>query len=144
MDIKNFPFDLQKCPYELRSLMHDHTAVIFNVTVDSSERSNFAPEYTFKIFPYDKIELRQHLSEREQEEVHHHSVIGFEIRFARSFSKYLWTYFLPSFLAVFIAGCSFIIPPSSVPGRMMLLVTLFLVQMELLQSLQVRKFSKVF
>jgi hypothetical protein len=145
MDIKDFPFDLQKCSYELTSLMHDHTAILFNESVDSynSETSNFAPEYTFKIFPYDEIELREHLehrelSEREKEEVpHHHSIIGFEIRFARSFSKYLWTYFLPSFLAVFIAGCSFIIPPSSVPGRMMLLVTLFLVQMELLQSLQV-------
>ena len=56
MDIKDYPFDLQSCSYELTSLMHDHNAILFNVSLnDSSEMSNFAPEYTFKIFPYDKI-----------------------------------------------------------------------------------------
>ena len=152
MDIKDYPFDLQTCSYELTSLRHDHNAILFNVSFnDSSEMSNFAPEYTFKIFSYDethRVELedytqvsRGEIGKRKNMKMSTstslHSIIGFEIRFARSFSKYLWTYFLPSFLAVFIAGCSFIIPPSSVPGRMMLLVTLFLVQMELLQSLQV-------
>ena len=152
MDIKDYPFDLQNCSYELTSLMHDHNEILFNFSIDSSEKSNFAPEYTYKIFSYDEIHTveledysqisRGEIGERKNmkkmsRSTSHHSIIGFEIRFARSFSKYLWTYFLPSFLAVFIAGCSFIIPPSSVPGRMMLLVTLFLVQMELLQSLQV-------
>ena len=151
MDIKDYPFDLQNCSYELTSLMHDHNEILFNFSIDSSEKSNFAPEYTYKIFSYDEIHTieledysqisRGEIGERKNMKISrstsHHSIIGFEIRFARSFSKYLWTYFLPSFLAVFIAGCSFIIPPSSVPGRMMLLVTLFLVQMELLQSLQV-------
>ena len=151
MDVKDYPFDLQNCSYELTSLMHDHTEILFNFSIDSSEKSNFAPEYTYKISSYDEIhtvELEDYSQvsrgniERKKNmkmsrSTSYHSIIGFEVRFARSFSKYLWTYFLPSFLVVFIAGCSFIIPPSSVPGRMMLLVTLFLVQMELLQSLQV-------
>ena len=54
MDIKDYPFDLQNCSYELTSLMHDHTEILFNFSIDSSEKSNFAPEYTFEIFSYDE------------------------------------------------------------------------------------------
>ena len=67
-----------------------------------------------------------------------YSTIGFDITLKRSISKYLWSYYFPSILVVLIAGCSFIIPPNAIPGRMSLLVTLFLVQMGLIQGLQVK------
>ena len=67
-----------------------------------------------------------------------YSTIGFDITIKRSISKYLWSYYFPSILVVLIAGCSFIIPPNAIPGRMSLLVTLFLVQMGLIQGLQVK------
>ena len=42
-------------------------------------------------------------------------------------SRYLYIYYLPSGLFVVVSWVSFVIPPEVVPGRMALLVTLFLV-----------------
>ena len=44
-----------------------------------------------------------------------------------SYSRYLYIYYLPSGLFVAVSWVSFVIPPEVVPGRMALLVTLFLV-----------------
>ena len=41
--------------------------------------------------------------------------------------RYLYIYYLPSGLFVAVSWVSFVIPPEVVPGRMALLVTLFLV-----------------
>ena len=41
--------------------------------------------------------------------------------------RYLYIYYLPSGLFVVVSWVSFLIPPEVVPGRMALLVTLFLV-----------------
>ena len=156
MKFRDFPFDIQTCEYILTNLRHGENELVFNVTANSS-CLNYAQEYNFEIFPYTGIHIQSlkepnknptfgHLETLPFSMVHHtqkHSIIGFEIRLARSYYQYLWTYFLPSVLVVLIAGCSFIIPPSSVPGRMMLCVTLFLMQMDLLQSLEVCKGTKV-
>ena len=124
-------FSIFQSTVQKRVTLHPNTHLKFSPTmkIHTEELEDYSQISKGEIGERKKMKMSRSTS--------HHSIIGFEIRFARSFSKYLWTYFLPSFLAVFIAGCSFIIPPSSVPGRMMLLVTLFLVQMELLQSLQV-------
>lgn len=44
-----------------------------------------------------------------------------------SYFRYLYIYYLPSGLFVAVSWVSFVIPPEVVPGRMALLVTLFLV-----------------
>ncbi len=50
-----------------------------------------------------------------------------EIRFERHYLKYLYVYYLPSGLFVVVSWASFLIPPEVVPGRMAMLITLFLV-----------------
>ena len=45
----------------------------------------------------------------------------------RHFTSYIITYYLPSGLFVLVSWISFLIPPDIVPGRMALLITLFLV-----------------
>ena len=55
------------------------------------------------------------------------SITGFRIILKRHYSKYLYIYYLPSTLFVITSWVSFLIPPEVVPGRMALLVTLFLV-----------------
>lgn len=55
------------------------------------------------------------------------SITGFRIVLKRHYSKYLFIYYLPSTLFVITSWVSFLIPPEVVPGRMALLVTLFLV-----------------
>ncbi len=59
-----------------------------------------------------------------------------DIEFKRNINQYLWTYFLPSLCTLLLAGCSFIVPPTAIPGRLALLVTLFLVEMEILKNVQ--------
>jgi hypothetical protein len=46
---------------------------------------------------------------------------------ARHKLKYLYVYYLPSGLFVVVSWVSFLIPPEVVPGRMAMLITLFLV-----------------
>eukprot|EP00090_Calanus_glacialis_P024072 TRINITY_DN37374_c0_g1_i1.p1 TRINITY_DN37374_c0_g1~~TRINITY_DN37374_c0_g1_i1.p1 ORF type:complete len:266 (+),score=63.00 TRINITY_DN37374_c0_g1_i1:102-800(+) len=56
-----------------------------------------------------------------------YSVTGIEMRLSRHVLKYLYIYYLPSGLFVVVSWVGFLIPPEVVPGRMALLVTLFLV-----------------
>merc|ERR1719150_2779917 len=60
-------------------------------------------------------------------EAGNYSITGFEMTLTRNVAKYLYIYYLPSGLFVVVSWVSFLIPPEVVPGRMALLVTLFLV-----------------
>merc|ERR1712038_558237 len=55
------------------------------------------------------------------------SLAGFEMVLTRYVSTYIITYYLPSGLCVIVSWISFLIPMDVIPGRMALLVTLFLV-----------------
>merc|ERR1711982_305792 len=55
------------------------------------------------------------------------SIAGFEMVLTRYVSTYIITYYLPSGLFVIVSWISFLIPMDVIPGRMALLVTLFLV-----------------
>merc|ERR1719166_797759 len=56
-----------------------------------------------------------------------YSLAGFEMILKRHVSHYIITYYLPSGLFVVVSWISFLVPPDVIPGRMALLVTLFLV-----------------
>ena len=58
--------------------------------------------------------------------VKNHTFVGFKIKMQRIISPYVFQYYIPSAAIVFVAQISFIIPPSSIPGRTGLLATLFL------------------
>ena len=51
--------------------------------------------------------------------------------------SYIMRYYLPSFAMAVVSWISFVIPPEAIPGRVGLLVTLFLVLTTLFTSLQV-------
>ena len=51
------------------------------------------------------------------------------------FFRYLYIYYLPSGLFVVVSWVSFLIPPEVVPGRMALLVTLFLVLINIFNTI---------
>ena len=55
------------------------------------------------------------------------SFTGLEMSFVRNKFKYVTMYYLPSSLFVVVSWVSFLIPPEIVAGRMALLITLFLV-----------------
>ena len=53
--------------------------------------------------------------------------VGVEMKLKRNMMKYLYIYYLPSGLFVVVSWVGFLIPPEVVPGRMAMLITLFLV-----------------
>merc|ERR1719270_3030748 len=55
------------------------------------------------------------------------SLAGFEMILHRHVSHYIINYYLPSGLFVVVSWISFLVPADIIPGRMALLVTLFLV-----------------
>ena len=59
--------------------------------------------------------------------IHPCPATGIEMKLSRHLLKYLIIYYLPSGLFVVVSWVSFLIPPDVVPGRMAMLITLFLV-----------------
>ena len=53
--------------------------------------------------------------------------VGVEMKLKRNMMKYLYIYYLPSGLFVVVSWVGFLIPPEVVPGRMAMLIILFLV-----------------
>ena len=64
------------------------------------------------------------------------SVAGFEMVLQRKMSFYIVTYYLPSGLFVVVSWISFLVNPEVIPGRMTLLVTIFLVLINIFNTIQ--------
>ena len=60
---------------------------------------------------------------------------GFELTLRRKVSHYIITYYLPSGMFVIVSWISFLVPPEIVPGRMTLLVTVFLVLVNIFNTI---------
>ena len=65
-----------------------------------------------------------------------YSVAGFELILQRKMSFYIVTYYLPSGLFVVVSWISFLVNPEVIPGRMTLLVTIFLVLINIFNTIQ--------
>ena len=66
-----------------------------------------------------------------------YSTIGFSLRLERDFSTHLYTHYLPSASIVIVSFISFFIPAEAIPGRIALLVTLFLALITFFGDVQV-------
>ena len=64
-----------------------------------------------------------------------YSVTGFEMVLRRKVPPYLITWYLPSAMFVLVSWISLLIPPENVPGRMALLITLFLVLVNIFNTI---------
>merc|ERR1711981_744044 len=64
-----------------------------------------------------------------------YSVAGFKLNMERKMTHYLITYYLPSGLFVVVSWASFLIPSDDIQGRMALLVTLFLVLVNIFNAI---------
>ena len=88
--------------------------------------------YEVSIHPYPEFFIQNGYVTKDE----NFSYFGFDIKLRRHAYHYLWTYFLPSFCVVLISGISFLITPSVIPGRLTLLITLFLVQIQVIKEVQ--------
>ena len=59
---------------------------------------------------------------------------GFQMVITRKYAKHIVTYYIPTMMFVVAACASFLIPPTTSPDRMCLLVTLFLVLVTILNT----------
>jgi len=125
MSFDKFPLDEQRCMFRVGSYSYDSSKMIFiaKSTGYSTKQSNsIALDYEIKIEPLkDKDKVLDYGS------LGNFSLSGFEMVLTRYVSTYIITYYLPSGLFVIVSWISFLIPMDVIPGRMALLVTLFLV-----------------
>ena len=126
MRFDKFPLDTQRCQFQVGSYSYDDTKMIF-ITEHAGYQApkvanKIALDYAIAIrnlHPADAVFLGGSLG--------NFSLAGFEMELHRFVSTYIITYYLPSGLFVIVSWISFLIPMDVIPGRMALLVTLFLV-----------------
>ena len=125
MHFDKFPLDTQSCKFQIGSYSYDDTQMTFQTgqaRYDGKETNSIALDYAInirKLRPKDTILVFEGLG--------NYSLAGFELELQRYVSTYIITYYLPSGLFVIVSWISFLIPMDVIPGRMALLVTLFLV-----------------
>jgi len=125
MHFDKFPLDTQSCKFQIGSYSYDDSQMTFttiSAKYDGKKQNSIALDYA--------IEIRQ-LSSKDSillfDGLGNFSLAGFELVLNRYVSTYIITYYLPSGLFVIVSWISFLIPMDVIPGRMALLVTLFLV-----------------
>ena len=126
MRFDKFPLDTQTCKFQVGSYSYDDAIMRFTTDgagYSASKMGNsIALDYAINIGPLkseDAVFLGGTLG--------NFSLAGFEMVLHRYVSTYIITYYLPSGLFVIVSWISFLIPMDVIPGRMALLVTLFLV-----------------
>jgi len=124
MRFNKFPLDEHTCKFKVGSSNYDETRMTF-----SNEKLSYDPGAGNTILDYQVVikELKPEDRILPYAEAGNYSITGFEMTLTRNVAKYLYIYYLPSGLFVVVSWVSFLIPPEVVPGRMALLVTLFLV-----------------
>ena len=116
--------------YQVGSFNYDNSKMVFVdefIAPDSQIRSVL--DYSVKI---------RKLPEEKQNYVAitgNYSVAGFEMTLKRKVSHYIITCYLPSGMFVIVSWISFLIPPDIVPGRMTLLITVFLVLVNIFNTI---------
>lgn len=123
MRFNTYPLDEHTCKFRVGSTNMDINYMRFGETTVAynDEARNTILDYMVKA---DKL--------KEEDRIYvyagqNYSVTGIEMKLARNIQKYLYIYYLPSGLFVVVSWVGFLIPPEVVPGRMAMLITLFLV-----------------
>jgi len=120
----SFPLDTQICKFQVGSYSYDMHRMVFNVSTLGYIQRTQALILDYRI-------LIRNLSHKDKMfnggALGNYSLAGFEMILERHVMSYIITYYLPSGLFVVVSWISFLIPPDIVPGRMALLITLFLV-----------------
>ena len=90
-----------------------------NYSVTGNLKSSYCNQLTSVIF--------RRYSFNEPYSYPHFCVLGFQMALTRNSAKYLYIYYLPTGMFVSVSWVSFLIPAEQIPGRVGLLINLFLV-----------------
>ncbi|XP_040573179.1 glycine receptor subunit alpha-4 [Lepeophtheirus salmonis] len=132
MRFNKFPLDQHSCKFLVGSTNYDMTRMLFDYNTLSYDplSGNTILDYRIQIKPLKTADRIINYGE-----TGNYSLTGFEMTLTRNMAKYLYIYYLPSGLFVGVSWVSFLIPPDVVPGRMALLVTLFLVLINIFNTI---------
>lgn len=132
MDFDNFPFDNQTCEAAFISIFYNNEDLILEANIhDSSKHGKHLRNLSYTVKKgtgNDTFSFGSNMTA---------SQTGFTIELKRDPSTVVLTYYLPCFGIVLASFMSFIISPSAVPGRVSLLVTLYLVLITWFATVQV-------
>ena len=138
----DFPMDTQMCQFvytnenakELHLLPYGDEAFLRQLSSELDWDT-----YNYTALEKDGFEIETsfvHGNDLDKENLHYW---GFNVTMRRIISPYAFQYFLPAAAIVGVSQISFIIPPSSIPGRIGLLATLFLTLMNIFINHMVRR-----
>nr|XP_040571567.1 glycine receptor subunit alpha-2-like isoform X2 [Lepeophtheirus salmonis] len=128
MKFSAYPLDHQECKFHVGSYIHDASQIYFTGTYGHDVANQRAQQYEINITALDLEDKMVKWANRD------YSQTGFKIKLNRRRTPVLLQTYLPSGLFVVVSWISFIVPPEVVPGRMALLVTLFLVLVNIFNS----------
>ena len=121
MQFDKYPLDEQQCPFRIGSSYSAEDTVICNETYDFNKTLQRSLQYSVQIGSLpDESRVFSHDHKR-------YAVCGVNILLRRKRKQIFYQVYLTSILFVVVSWVSFIIDPEVVPGRMALLVTMFLI-----------------
>jgi len=134
MRFDNFPLDTQICKFQVGSYSYEMSKMTFT---QSNKVQGFVKTKNSVVLDYHVSVIPLENPDRilSYGELGNFSVAGFEMVLERHLSHYIITYYLPSGLFVVVSWISFMVPPDIIPGRMALLVTLFLVLVNIFNNI---------
>jgi len=130
MNFDDYPLDAHTCQFQVGSYYDTHETVTCS---------------SFFIYDLDRQRSLQHFIQIERLPEKFkvltlpsgiYAACGFQVRLQRKQMQFLVQVYLPSFMFVIVSWVSFLIKPEVVPGRMALLVTLFLVLINIFNSVR--------
>ena len=111
----SYPLDTQFCQVGMGSSSHGAIFVLFNHESNSNGSAmHLSTDFNISMTLFD------HQSNLGS------NIIGIKIKMARKLSSFLLQYYIPCVAIALISQLSFVIPVTAIPGRVSLLVTLFL------------------
>ena len=148
MNFADFPFDQQLCEWSYRGYEHGTSELILKAPVlvsNEVKTYNYVPFNQSITFSSSGLPFDVEMLAPESTTIpildasNTYSLVSMKInlkRNAREFNKLLISYYLPSGSFAILSAFSFFITPEVVPGRMGMLVTIFLVETAIYGSVE--------
>ena len=132
MDFTKFPLDDHLCDFLVTSYSKTNDTLKCSSTVYTGEDL----QYQQRSLQYELSWPNKHLSKVISFPSGSWEYCGFQIRLKRLSVKYLGGAYAPAALFVVISWLSFVIKPDAIPGRVMLLLNIFLVMIILMNDVK--------
>jgi len=127
MDFSDYPFDDHTCNFQVGSYFYDKNSVTCTSTFQSPKKrpnrasTERALQHTVEFRDLSRSKRTVRLASGQ------YAACGFKIYLQRKHQPMIYQIYIPCCLFVMVSWISFIIDPKVIPGRMSLLVILFLV-----------------